>query len=391
MELNLSYYKLIALVPQEINYFYCNYLTMLFSKQIFSPIVDTDMYTDDTRFIDVAYLREQNNDKKRDNTMLRFFVLSCTMGTSNNNTGRIMSSGNFGPNKRAKNSSTTTYNRYFLVADLQNPPHCAAILPRSADEASRLLSVVNGGPFVGVPFCCAEPYPAHQTLGDFLPVLQLPRSPFLPLKSVIPHLESTETEMAMPRNIGETNYFILTEKAINLHCINVCPEQTCLGIQCDRQKGKSGCSCQHSTNHTSSVYELDLEFPVPISLTRADQDDPTNTGSTTTVVGFRSLKTTKLFFQNYENYCTRHTTRDQERNRIALRLQFQNMVTYINNESGWTIVGWFMMGSVVDAATNSNEKIQNNEITIHISYLYPTETDQLFEEEVYKNLLITLE
>jgi hypothetical protein len=118
---------------------------MLFSKEIFAPIVDTDMYADNTRFIDVAYLREPTNDKKHDNTMLRFFVLSCTMGTSNNNTGRIMSSGNFGPNKRAKNSSTTAYNRYFLVADLQNPPHCAAILPvpRTKPRASSLWLTVD--------------------------------------------------------------------------------------------------------------------------------------------------------------------------------------------------------------------------------------------------------
>jgi hypothetical protein len=365
---------------------------MLFSKEIFAPIVDVDMCTNDTRFIDVACLRETNNDKNRDNTMLRLFVLSCTMGTSNNNTGRLVSSGNFGSNKKAKNSNTTTYNRYFLVADLQNPPHCAAILPRSAEEASRLLNVVNGGPFVGVPFCCAEPYPAHQTLGDFLPVLRLPRSPFLPLRSVALHLESTETKMAMPRNVGETNYFVLTQKAITLHCINVCTEQSCLGIQCDRQKGKSGCSCQHSTKHTSSVYELDLEFPVPTSIHRSDQGDPTNnTNTTITVVGFRSLRTTKVFFQNYENYCTHHTTRDQERNRIALRLKFETMVQHINNSGGWTIVGWFMMGAVTDAATSTTEKIQNSEITIHISYLYPFETDTLFQTEDYKERLITLE
>ena len=314
------------------------------------------------------------------------------MGTSSNNTSKVISRGSFGSNKKAKTSTTTIYNRYFLIADLQNPPHCAAILPRSTDEASRLLSIVNGGPFVGVPFCCSEPYPAHQTLGDFLPILQVPRSPFLPLKSVTEHLESTELDMAMPGNIGETNYFILTDKTVSLHCVNVCPEQTCLGIQCDRQKGKAGCSCQHSTNHTSSVYELDIEFPVPLTIYQADRDaDHSNIANTTTVIGFRSLKTTNIFFENYENYCTRHTTRDQERDRIVLRETFNEMVQHINIYGGWTIVGWFMMGSVMDAATNATDKIQNNEITIHISYLYPTDADELFNSLEYKDLLITNE
>ena len=361
---------------------------MLFSKEIFASIVDTQMYANNSRFIDVAYLREPKNDKKCDDTMLRLFVLSCTMGISNSNTGKVTSSSNFGSNKRAKTSSTTTYNRYFLVADLESPPHCAAVLPRSTEEAARLLSIVNGGPFVGVPFCCAEPHPTTQTLGDFLPVLQLPRSPFLPLTSIEPHLESTENMMAMPRNIGETNYFILTDKLISLHCINACPEQTCLGIQCDRQKGKAGCSCQHSTNHTSSVYEFDIEFPVPLSVYHADPDDDPNVRNTTTVVGFRSLRTTKLFFKNYETYCSRHTTRDQECNRIRIREMFDDMVDFINISGGWTVVGWFMMGSVIDAATNSTDKIQNNEITIHISYLYPTDADELCKTDEYSHYLI---
>jgi hypothetical protein len=136
---------------------------------------------------------------------------------------------------------------------------------------------------------------------------------------------------------------------------------------------------------------LDIEFPVPTSIHCPDQDDPTNINNTTTVVGFRSLKTTKVFFQNYENYCARHTTRDQERNRIALRAKFGTMVQHINASGGWTIVGWFMMGSVIDAASNATEKIQNNEITIHISYLYPSETDAFFQTDGYKECLITLE
>jgi hypothetical protein len=197
----------------------------------------------------------------------------------------------------------------------------------------------------------------------------------------------------MPRSIGETNYFILTDKKISLYCINVCPEQTCLGIQCDRQKGKSGCSCQHSTNHTSSVFEFDVEFPVPPTVYRAENSDSNtpNTLNTTTVIGFRSLHTIEVFFQNYENYCTRHTTADQEKKRLNLRKKFECMVQHINLFGGWTIVGWFMMGSVVDAATNATDKIQNNEITIHISYLYPTNAQTLFQTKGYKDLLIAFE
>jgi hypothetical protein len=67
------------------------------------------------------------------------------------------------------------------------------------------------------------------------------------------------------------------------------------------------------------------------------------------------------------------------------------MVQHINNSGGWTIVGWFMMGSVVDAASNITEKIQNREITIHISHLHPSVSDALFQTDACKENLIKLE
>jgi hypothetical protein len=50
---------------------------------------------------------------------------------------------------------------------------------------------------------------------------------------------------------------------ITLHCISDAAEQTCLGVSVT---GRSRMLCQHSTNHTSSVYEFDLGFPVPASV-----------------------------------------------------------------------------------------------------------------------------
>ena len=286
---------------------------MLFSKDIFASTVDTDEFDDTTRFIDVPYMWDEYNTGNRDNTMLHLFVLSCSIGSAPNTSTRVMSSSTFNPNKKARTMNNTTYNRYFLVADLENPPYCAAILPRTTDETSCLLSALNGLPFVGSPFCCNEPYPIKQTLGDDLPILQLKRSPFLPLKSTENHLFSTENHMTMPTRIGETNYFILTNKEISLSCITVSPEQTCLGVQCDRQKPKGQCTCHHSTSHNSSVYEFDVAFPIPASIYNSEQ-----TPNIATVNGFRSLRTTKLFFKNYDTYCTFHTQKDQVKNRLQL-------------------------------------------------------------------------
>jgi hypothetical protein len=292
---------------------YFTFPVMLFSKAIFADIVDTDMYRDETIFIDIAYLREHRNSNKRRDTMIRFFFLSCTMGTSTSNTARTMLNGNYGSNKKAKNSATTTYNRYFLVADLQNPPHCAAILPRSTDEASRLLSIVNGQAFVGVPFCCAEP----QTLGDFLRVLQLPRSPFVLLKSTNHHLQSTEDKMTMPRSIGETNYFNLSDKKYRSTESTFAPDKHVSEFSATGKKENWVAPANIPPTILPPFLSSTLSFlsrqqfivvRTPISV------NTPNTLNTTTVIGFCSLHTTKVFFQNYEKYCTGHTTADQEKN-----------------------------------------------------------------------------
>jgi hypothetical protein len=264
-----------------------------------------------------------------------------------------------------------------LVADLESPPSCAAILPRTVDESSRLLSCLTGGPFVGEPFMVYEPRMVSSTLGEHTPILMLQNCPLLPLRNPASHLKSTEASMTIPSHVGETNYFILTAKKIVVSRVKVAPFQTCLGIQCDRQKEKGGCTCLHATSSSSIVYECNVTFDVP------EQIDPSGK---VTVGNFHSLKTTKLFYRNFDNFVNRHSLVDLRGSNQLVRKQWAEATEYINEHGGWTLVGWFMLGDHHDAA-NPNEKVQNFQISLHLSSLQPTKSS-VVEEDGYRKLCV---
>jgi hypothetical protein len=349
---------------------------VLLDKDALASHVSVEEFAQATRYVDVAFLRDDKNHSLLEDKMLRVFVLSCSHGTGSEDRKRVVSGGQFGQNKKAKFSKEMSYNRFFLVADLESPPNCAAIMTRTIDESSRLLSILTGGPFVGEPFMVYEPGPAMTTLGEYTPILKVENSPLLPLKDPSGQLKSTEGSMVLPSNVGQTNYFVLTGKKIALSKVKLAPFQTCLGIQCDRQKSnvKGGCTCLHATSSSSLVYQCNVTFEVPKKVDASGQ---------VTVLDFCSLKTTRLFFRNFDTFVNRYSMNDLRMSNQSVRKHWSDAMQYINENDGWTLIGWFMLGDHADAA-NSHDKVQNFQTTVHLTSLQPTNIGVLKTEEFLK-------
>jgi hypothetical protein len=52
----------------------------------------------------------------------------------------------------------------------------------------------------------------------------------------------------------------------------------------------------------------------------------------------------------------------------------------VNNDGGWTIVGWYHKGEIMDASAPTNDasnEIASDNHLIHINYLYPTDEKSL--------------
>ena len=157
---------------------------MRFDNSILAANIDSSCYEDDSiSLIPVSFLRSKGNKNRLDNKMLRICILNCTLGGNNAPQHRIVSTAQYGA-KRAKTfTSSSNYNRYFLVADLQNPPYCAALMPRTIAETSSLLKLTQGDTLVGNTFCVYEPNLSLQSLGDSTLILSLANESLLPVAS----------------------------------------------------------------------------------------------------------------------------------------------------------------------------------------------------------------
>jgi hypothetical protein len=321
-----------------------NIMTMV-DRTIIAHDAPYEHLSEYAEIVPVTFFQKRENTNNLENKVLHLKILGCTMGGSNI-AARVNSSTQYGPKRHKPMQTNRIYNRYFLCADLSNPPYCAAIMTKNTTESAQLLRHTHGGIFVG------------------------------PLKPNCSNIDTSD-KMKLPSQAGETNYFTLVGKPVKLHRISVPTDVSCPGIQCDRQKGKGECSCIHNGPGTAFVYSFDVEFDVPSRL---------GYGNTYTSHGFRSFRTTSLFFKDMNKYANSTTIDDETTILQQNRPLISQMVDYVNQNDGWTLVGWFKLGEVTDAA-NQQEKVENSEITVRISYLFPT-NDNIIKTNEFQELQI---
>ena len=78
----------------------------------------------------------------------------------------------------------------------------------------------------------------------------------------------------------------------------------------------------------------------------------------------------------------------------VIRQQVKKLLTHINGQGGWSIIGWTRTGLVHDASEEGNkeaEDIAASDLKPHVCFLSPTQTKDcdIKNCEAYKNLLIT--
>jgi hypothetical protein len=73
----------------------------------------------------------------------------------------------------------------------------------------------------------------------------------------------------------------------------------------------------------------------------------------------------------------------------------KKVLEYVNQNGGWTYVGWVRTGTVQDTsdtAARESDNIASRDQAPHISYLYPTDTQILAEGNVaYQACKLTLQ
>jgi hypothetical protein len=257
-----------------------------------------------------------------------------------------------------------TYDHYFTFADLNTPGKCFVILSETIQKSDHLMSFSKQNVGIGNIFAIIEPDQVLKAMMSDIPLI-VTSKPLYPLV----HCAIGQVPLVVPE-AGKQRFFFLRGVLIQLHKVEA-TKASCNGTLCDRQhpmmQGAS-CGCLHFNRTCSVVLDMTVTFET------VDRNGYQHQHS---VTHFRSWRTSRLFIQptamTADNEVFLGHTRE-------IRNVAANIKNTVNENGGWTIVGWYRKGEIVDASAGSNETdntIASDNHPIHISYLYPTDPECL--------------
>ena len=307
---------------------------------------------------DIKFFANQDNKNDLEDKGLALLILQCMPGES---TSMKSPYGQQQKKTRTSFASGKPYHRWFLCADLANPPHCFAVITDNLSQTNRLLIHNLDDTYMGRSFYLVEPTTTRDKQGNYLHLLHCEDTALLPLKWNVSAL-AKPARIDLPPTAEETFYFVLENQQINLLRIRAPSDPSCTGFQCDRQKKKGECLCLNLIPGSPLVYSFDVEFEV----------DPRLFGGSRTHViqGFRSYRTTAMFFKNFPEF-SNSTNADKERSAQQDRRKFMKRIArYVNDHGGWKIIGWCRKGKI--SVEGESERVENTQVNLNLSYVYPS-------------------
>lgn len=268
--------------------------------------------------------------------------------------------------KRQRISSTSGYDRLLICGDVATKAgNCFAILFSNLNESKNRMSNFRNTIAIGQIICLYEPQKANRTLGDHLPIIES-KYEFGVIPSTYPYNSFVpEIKLDIPSALGEHRYFVyhdLTEVEINQYRV-VFEDVSCEGRLCDRsmiQEPGKACGC-FTIGHSGRaiVGECCVQLKIDDEVEEVDN--------------FRSLRLSEVFFADFAEYARKDTSL-MRGEMHGIRERVDQMVSHVNASGGWTVVGWFKKGDVVDAS-NADEKIVSESVTLHMSLFLPRDGD----------------
>jgi hypothetical protein len=270
-------------------------------------------------------------------------------------------------NSRAKTVGNKPYDRYMIYGDVLTPGKCFVIInPKHGDSIRLFRRVARAGNGVGTLVAACEPDPIVQTMGEnsSLYIVENPTD-YYQLNNDFEQVVPQVSPVIPPAN--HTAWFCHHNiNSLSFHHVTL-QDASCSGTFCDKQQAglspHQSCGCLYkSLGHANDkVLDYDVIFPVPASVDQAGE---------ITVSHTRSYNTTKLMFKD-ENF----STIDMDIHQKSIREAVEKIANCVNNNGGWTIIGWVRTGKVKDASSDANtdEALESLEPRFHVSYLFPTD------------------
>ena len=352
-----------------------------------APYIEGKPRSDVTTFVSISDCEKNNFHEIRANSALIAFLLQIRHSSSANDdkkalvtTGSRYAPGMSNSTRQKLGGGNKNYDRLVLFADTQEKGRCFAMIFKNATTSSQFFHrSIRCHEGVGKVFFLDQPTPVTSTLGstssvpivdsvwDSVPICNA-------IKTLVPEVTIKAPEM------GCTRYFC-SHNVTNIQFYNATfVDSICQGYFCDRQMSRDNyinpniirCGCfRNDRNSAPLIIQFDIGICCPAEFDQSEKTYISNFRSHHTSMLFLTKETLKLVNKSNSNHLS------------LLRNSVNNIVNYVNQNGGWSYIGWLRTGIVHDISEQQNavaENLASTSQTPHLSYLYPTNTECVLDE-----------
>ena len=236
----------------------------------------------------------------------------------------------------------------------------------------------NGTFTIGTFFRILAPLPVEDNMSGDIPLVKTQ----LPI--IIMKPPQTISHVPINFTIQGNNALAFVYNDVFLELNRTTPVQTtCGGYMCDRQRvsdwnGVRGCGCFDMSNYRSNLaFEHHIHFETP--------------SGKISYPHFSSTKFTLLYMNGYIPGSVKVSALRMSSNSdvfFDLEDSIEGVIDYVNNNGGWTTIGWYKRGVITDktlvtsgvttnANNDSSEQVDAGQLTYHVIELLPTDREIL--------------
>ena len=160
--------------------------------------------------------------------------------------------------------------------------------------------------------------------------------------------------------------FVLNNVEAKLASMDVVTTK-CSGLFCDRQRaveilrGNRACGCYMMQTRVGNVVLVH------------DVDVSKNGERIVTMEDFSSIEFSKLYLKKFFNSSIRFNQLDYNDTYFSIQKVADDIVKYINENGGFTVIGWYKRGEINDISNEeSQNEVESSDIGYHIVSIVPT-------------------
>lgn len=222
----------------------------------------------------------------------------------------------------------------------------------------------NGVVTIGTYITIFNPLPITTMFCNEIPIIEC-RGGCVVMKDPTA-ITDINVDMSITQNI--TRSFLKNNVSVDVLSTDVLTTQ-CSGHLCDKQRaieisrGNRACGCYHMQTRVGNitlVHQVTVSSDGRVLL---NMDD------------FSSTRFSKLYLKESFSSTVRFNMLDFTPTFFNLQSCIDDVIGYINDNGGFTVLGWYKRGEINDISNEETQnQVESSEIGYHIVSLYPTNT-----------------